>query len=340
MPWKMQSLLWKFLPADRAVNLSLYIFGTLLALMLVVYVGGRFLKRRWLSRVAAAVAGLVLLSWGLLLVTRPAWLRIALQADVPMPTASTLRWETRAPGLDTAELELRVGDSVVDHMVLVRLDPQLYRLSVHWDPSGTRIAEDWQHELDAAVVVNGSFFGDDFVPLTPLRTSGRPAGPDSYQSTHGVFVANGSHVEILDLKDRDVFQAIGKFPEAMVSYPLLIDANGENRAVESKVWLASRNFVALDASGRVVLGTTETGFFTIHRLGEFLKASPLGLRCALNFDGGPLVSQVVHAGQFSRAFHGKAEISNGSDVLRVFWHEHFGRSWTLPIVLVAVPVAP
>lgn len=340
MSWKLQSYLWKFLPADRAVNLSLYVFGVLLLLTLVVFVIGCFARRRWLSRVAAAVAAMVLLVWGLLFVTRPAWLRIALQPVVPMPTASALLWETRSPGLETAELELRVGDVVVDHMMLVRLDPHRYRFSVHWDPTGTRLAEDWQRELGAAVVVNGSYFGDKFVPLTPLRTSGRPAGPESYQSTHGAFVADGSAVDILDLKDRDVFQAIGKFPEAMVSYPLLIDADGENRAVESKTWLASRNFVALDESNRVVLGTTETGFFSIHRLGDFLKAAPLGLRVALNFDGGPLVSQVVSAGQFSRAFHGRAEISNGADVLRVFWHEHFRSSWTLPIVLVAVPIQP
>ncbi len=147
------------------------------------------------------------------------------------------------------------------------------------------------------------------------------------------------HVEILDLKDRDVFRSIGMFPEAMVSYPLLMDDKGVNRAVESKTWLAARNFVALDESKRVILGTTQTGYFTIYRLGEFLKAAPLGLRTALNFDGGPLVSQVVRTGSFSRAFHGKAEISNGSDVLRVFWHEHLAKRWTLPVVLVAVPVA-
>jgi len=338
MSWKLQSYLWKFLPADRAVNLSVYVFGLLLALALVLLVVGYLIKRRRLTRLAVGMAAAVLVCWGLLLAMRPAWLRIATQSEVPLPTAMAPHWETRAPGLETAELELRVGDVVVDHMMLVRLDPHLYRFSVHWDPTGTRLAEDWQRELGAAVVVNGSYFGDHFVPLTPLRTSGSPAGPTDYQSSHGAFVADGDHVEILDLKDCDVFKSIGMFPEAMVSYPLLMDAKGVNRATESKTWLAARNFVAVDENKRVILGTTQTGFFTIHRLGEFLKAAPLGIQTALNFDGGPLVSQVVHAGSFSRAFHGKAEISNGSDVLRVFWHEHLAKRWTLPIVLVAVPV--
>lgn len=82
------------------------------------------------------------------------------------------------------------------------------------------------------------------------------------------------------------------------------------------------------------------GFFTLHRLGEFLKTAPLGLRMALNFDGGPLVSQVVRAGTFTRSFHGRAEMNDGGDVLRAFFHAHSNAPWPLPIVLVAVPVSP
>ncbi len=74
----------------------------------------------------------------------------------------------------------------------------------------------------AAVVVSGSYFGQDHAPLTPLRLSGRPAGPAAYQSTHGALVANGDQVDILDLRNRDVLQAIAEYPEAMVSYPLPI----------------------------------------------------------------------------------------------------------------------
>ena len=340
MLWKLESLLWKFLPLDRAVSFTLRVFGLMLVLSLVVFVAGWFARRSRLRRAGVAVALLVLLAWGLLYLTRPAWLRIAMQPVIPAPTIKELRWEIRAPGLETADLELRVGDAVVDHMVLARLDPHRYRFTVHWDSTGSRTAEAWQRELGATVVVNGSYFGQDHVPLTPLRTTGKPAGPVSYQSTHGAFVADGDRVDILDLQNRDVFKTIGAYPEAMVSYPLLIDAAGANRAVESKVWLASRNFVALDDAGRVLLGTTETGFFTLHRLGEFLKTAPLGLRLALNFDGGPLVSQVVRAGDFSRNFHGKAEISDGSDVLRVFWQAHVASPWGLPVVLVAQPVAP
>jgi hypothetical protein len=340
MMWKLQHFFWKLIPGDQEANHSTLIFGFIIVLGLVIFAIGYLLKRRWLSRSGLVLTVLTPLVWVGMYVTRPAWLRIAAQPVVPNPECSAPHWESRMPGLETAELELRVGSDVVDRMVLTRLDPKRFRFSVHWDPKGSKLAEDWQKELNAAVVVNGSYFGHGFEPLTPLRLSGTPAGPTQYQSGHGAFVANGDHVEILDLKNREVFPAINAFPEAIVSYPLLLDAQGVNRAPDTRVWLASRNFVGIDQENHVILGTTETGFFTLYRLGEFLKTSPLHLRMALNFDGGPLVSQVVRAGSFSRNFHGIAEINDSSDVLRTFMSTQFRTPWTLPIVLVATPVSP
>ena len=338
--WEVQALLWKFLPKDGQVNMTLYIFGLVLALSLVAFVIGRRAKRSWLTRFALTSAALVMAAWTALYLTRPAWLRIALQPAVPAPHIVGLRWETRAPGLETAEVELMAEGARVDRMVLVRLDPRHQRLSVRWDPTASRTAEDWQRETQASVVVMGSYFSHGYTPLTPLRLAGRPAGPTDYDSIHGAFVVSGERAEIIDLRGRNVAAAINPYPEAIVSYPLLIDPAGENRAAESKGWLASRSFVALDEAGRVVLGTTETGFLTIRRLGEFLKSSPLGLRLALNLDGGPGVCQIVRAGGFARNFPGTAEMSDGADVLRAFWHRHLGINWTLPIVLVATPVTP
>ena len=94
----------------------------------------------------------------------------------------------------------------------------------------------------------------------------------------------------------------------------------------------------MDDAGRVILGTTKTGFFTLRRLGDFLRDSRFGFQTALSFDGGPGVAQIVRAGNFTRNFHGEAEMSDGSDVLRAFLHAHSAVNWTLPIVLVAKPV--
>ncbi len=66
-------------------------------------------------------------------------------------------------------------------------------------------------------------------------------------------------MDILDLH-QPMSSTIGQFPDAMVSYLLLLDASGTNRAVESTGWLASGNFIGLDVDDNVVLARPKPGF--------------------------------------------------------------------------------
>jgi hypothetical protein len=99
---------------------------------------------------------------------------------------------------------------------------------------------------------------------------------------------------------------------AFVSYPLLLDPNGGNRAPESR-WLASRSFVAEDADRMIILGSAPEGFFSLHRLGDFLRQSPLRLRYVLNLDGGPVACQGVSAGGVTRLTYGHIELQSDGE---------------------------
>jgi len=324
-------------PLETAASFTLRLFAGGIAVFALAAIAALLLRRRRLAKIAAAGALVVAAGWGFLHATKPAWLRAALASPVPVPRSDFGGWTARAPGLETGDIELTIDGRWIDHIALCRLDPRLYRFTVHWDGTA-RLVEDWQRELGATLVINGSYFLPDGSPQTPLRMDGRAAGPARYTSIHGGFVA-GDDVAILDLKGKDVLAAIAPFPEAMVSYPLLLDQTGEVRAPATRDWLASRTFIALDGEGRVVVGTTRSGFFTLRRLGEYLKASPLGLRVALNFDGGPIASQIVKTPTFERVTIGNAEITDGGDVARVWWQAHRTSRWRLPIVLAATPRA-
>src|SRR5262252_914410 len=325
-------------PLDTAASFTLRIFGGAIAICLLVAIVARLLRRRRLARVAAVAALLAAGGWGFLHATKPAWLRFALANPVPAPYSDFSGWTARAPGLETGEIELSIDGRWVDRISLCRLDPRLHRFSVHWD--GTpRAVEDWQRALGAELVINGSYFLPGGTPQTPLRRAGLAAGPTRYASIHGAFVAGDevAEVAILDLRGKDVLTAIAPFPEAMVSYPLLLDPSGEVRAPPARDWLASRTFIAQDSGERVIVGTTRSGFFTLRRLGEYLKVSPLGIRVALNFDGGPVASQLVKTPTYERLAVGNAEITDGGDVARVFYQAHRTTRWNLPIVLAATP---
>lgn len=198
-----------------------------------------------------------------------------------------------------------------DRLQLVRLDPRRLRFEVFHEAVEPRTVEAWRERLGAAVVVNGSFYGMDLQPQTPVRSGGRRLGPAGYRSRHGVFVS-GPGAAVIDLAGRPVDAAIAGHRDALVSYPLLLAPDGRVRAAGKDTWLANRTFVATDRRGRVILDTTETGLFALERLGRFLKQAPLDLVAALNLDGGPPACLAVSAGGFVEAVYGRWELDDST----------------------------
>ncbi|MBI3184719.1 MAG: phosphodiester glycosidase family protein [Myxococcales bacterium] len=266
----------------------------------------------------------------------PPWLTRALWDRESIPRAGEANWVQRLAGLETAELDAVLEGTVVDRLHLVRVDPRRFAFRVFHDAERPASVEGWLERLGAVAVVNGSFYLMDQTPETPVKAGGIRLGPSRYRSRHGAFVA-GEDTRIIDLRGREVDQALSDYSEAMVSYPLLIDRAGKVRASTNPTWLANRTFVATDAKGRVLLGTTETGFFALTRLGRFLRAAPLGLTAALNLDGGPVACQAVSAGEFRKVIYGQWETNDSTGEVRVFWGYGPPLRWPLPIALAVLP---
>jgi hypothetical protein len=87
--------------------------------------------------------------------------------------------------------------------------------------------------------------------------------------------------------------------------------------------------------GRIVLGTTRDAFFSLERFAAFLKEAPLGLRLALNLDGGPVACQGVWIGDFHRDFCGRWETSVHDGQLKLLAPLIGTRRWGLPVILAA-----
>jgi Phosphodiester glycosidase len=190
------------------------------------------------------------------------------------------------------------------------------------------------------VAVNGSYYAVDGSPDTPILTQGRPAGPSRYTAGHGAFVETGDGASVRDLSGTSWQAAFTGASDALVSYPMLIGADGRSRATHGDPALvANRSFVAADRAGRIVLGTTIDAFFTLDRLADFLRASPLDLRLALNLDGGPVACQAVRTtvGAAERDFCGRWETARHDGHVDVLGSLFGSRRAALPLVLVALP---
>lgn len=270
----------------------------------------------------------------------PRWLAIALRHDNLPLRSSNIQWTSRGDGIETSDLEIFSEDYLVERIRLVRIDPALYKFSVHYSKVSPLLAEEWRERLDATVVVNGSYYLPNLDADTPLWTAGMRYGPRTYSAQHGAFVADDPP-RIVDLLNRDIETELRGVKDAMVSYPLLLDAGGNVRAHGRPDWVANRTFVATDRNGRIILGTTEQGFFALKAFGNFLKNSDLQLTTALNFDGGPVACQSIRIGNFRRDVYGQWELQHHHTFARLihqllssYQYGPIRRSaWKLPVVL-------
>jgi hypothetical protein len=256
--------------------------------------------------------------------------------------AEPVRWRRIATGLDVAELPVRVGGQPVDALLLSRIDPARYRFRVLNRPARDRDVDGWMAATGASLVVNGSYYAPDATPATPVVSDGRRLGPASYQATHGVFVAGGSAGpdggRLVDLTGLDWRRVTDDASQAMVSYPMLLGADGHGRAdATDQRWLANRSFLGQDRAGRIIVGTTRDAYFSLPSLAAFLPRAGLDLRLALNLDGGPVACQKVSAGGYLRDFCGRDELAVHDGRLQMLRPAVGPRRPALPMALVAVP---
>jgi len=260
-------------------------------------------------------------------------MRLALSGSTSA-VAVDFQWKEIRPGFEVGELPAAVGGQEVDRVFLARIDPARYRFAVFNDPSGESGLAEWMKNLGAALVVNGSYYSHRARPDTPFLSNGILLGPADYDAKAGAFVSSPSVTTIRDLSNEDWRTAFQGADNAMVSFPLLIRNGVPYNGVASQ-WLANRSFVGQDSAGRIIIGTTKDGFFSLHRFARFLHDAPLGLTYALNLDGGPVACQGIALNGFERNTIGQWELQYSGDHGKLLTCP-FG-TWEMPIVLAVFP---
>jgi hypothetical protein len=266
----------------------------------------------------------------------PPAMRLALTEPAPKAIPGPLVWHQGAPGFEVADLAVMVAGHQVDTLLLNRIDPARYRFAVRNAPRGDKGLDEWERNLpQAALIVNGSYFDVAGRPNTPFVSQGVAMGPAQYDARAGAFIAGDGSADVRDLTRADWRHTFAGARNAMVSYPLLIGEDGRSHVTIKSRWLANRSFVGRDAKGRIIIGSTREAFFPLDRLATFLLAAPLGLKVALNLDGGPVACQSVRLKGFSRRLYARWEAQvTGNKVTLLRWpltHTNVA----MPIVLTA-----
>ncbi|RFB97359.1 hypothetical protein B5K11_05600 [Rhizobium leguminosarum bv. trifolii] len=261
-------------------------------------------------------------------------MRLALNTAIPAVQPGPLTWQEPEAGFEVAELPVLADGREVDRIFLSRIDPGRFRFVTRNAPAGDTGIDEWEKALpNAVLIVNGSYYDMHGRPDTPFISEGVAMGPQQYDAKAGAFVADQDAADIRDLKRQDWQTAFAGASNAMVSYPLLIGDDGQTHVNVKSRWLANRTFVAKDALGRIVIGTTKEAFFSLDRLAEFLKTSPLDLKVALNLDGGPIACRSVRLNGYRQKFYARWEAQVDDNSVTLLRWPISEANWAMPMVL-------
>ncbi len=262
----------------------------------------------------------------------PVEIQWALGGRPPEAAPGPFAWRQIEPGLEVAELPVIAEGRNVDSILLTRIDTEKFRFELRNREAGDRDLAGWMRALRPVVLINASYFSPDARPDTPFLSEGRLISARNDPPAQGVFTAGQSEAEVEALPNSDWGRAFQGAENALATYPLLIGPDGSNMGIQESHWVANRSFVGEDGSGGIILGTTTGAFFSLARFAIFLHLAPLGLKLALNLDGGPVACQAVDTPEYQRRFCGEWEIRDRGGMFKVLKMPK--GSWIpLPVVL-------
>ena len=221
------------------------------------------------------------------------------RADSPStsgaPTAGSVQdWQVIAPGIEWREMELPIASiSLRGTMSVLRVDPALATLRVHYSPGTAYSLRDWSSRLPGALaIVNGAFFDEFDCALGLLVSEGQVFG-SSFTGFGGMFQVGNEGVRVRSLVV-EPYQGEALW-QAVQAFPMLIEQGGrlapQGDGFDAR---SRRTWIGQDRSGRIVIGVT-FNLISLADLQNWLLISGLDLDTAFGLDGGRSAGLLITA---------------------------------------------
>lgn len=205
---------------------------------------------------------------------------------LPPAPATSGDWQVEAPGVWTQQITVEPPyTAFAFEMPIVRLDPALVQVRVHYQPTFFYSIREWVDRLgDPLVVVNGSFFTEEGYAVGLVVADGKFYG-NSLEGYGGMVQVSGEQVQVRSLVRAPYLNEI--YEQVAQGFPMFIHPGGEAaRTGEGFDDPARRTIIAQDADGLLYLMTTPSGTFTLRQAQRWLLDSEFNFDAAFGLDGG------------------------------------------------------
>ena len=230
---------------------------------------------------------------------------------------SNPEWQEIRRGLYFTRITVYRREEPVDSIGIVKAEPAYNKFRIFHDHNRKTI-EEWMKYTKADVVFNSSYYQYSGDPCGLIISDGKMKGPKINKAMTGMFVAepndeNESRVRIIDLKKEKYDPSHNKWNMGVQSFPLLVNEDGKIGGGRSD-WYANRTVLCDDNKGNAIALTTEGGYFSLYDIGLFLKESRLGIKNALNMDGGYEGDMMIKTKNIEYLTYGQWETQGKRDI--------------------------
>ncbi len=219
--------------------------------------------------------------------------------------STTLTWQTLAPGMD--RLETSFASTTGAGLIVYRLNPN--RFSTYFDhripPEHVSV---WGAErtTGTALVINGAYFHEDYLPSGFMRVSGTRIGTRVFDlEKSGAILLHP--LRMIDTAKRKL--DLMAYPDALQTYPFLIN-NGVVGIQQDSGKIARRSFLGLDEQGHIYVGVAPYAPLSLYQLAQALISLPVSWSTVLNLDGGPSTGLFARYGQAEDLYDSYVPVPN------------------------------
>ncbi len=204
----------------------------------------------------------------------------------PTPLPPDTGWQTLKSGLELRRIRLTTSEGD-EQMTVIRVDPELWSLRVHYNPDEPKSVSAWAEILHTTVVVNGGYFTTENTASGLLISESAQWGTP-YGSFAGMLAVTPSGNTTVRWLTDHPYDPAEPLAHAIQSFPMLVKPSGTLGfpADADDGSPARRTVVAQDIYGRILLIVAPLGKLSLHGLSLFLTNSDLEIHTALNLDGG------------------------------------------------------
>ena len=207
----------------------------------------------------------------------------------PTRTAATLLPLPVLSGIELLVVPISIpGVDEAEALIVARVDPKKVDVRVRYAPKRPMSVRDWLSETGADVVVNAGYFTQENVATGLLISDGAVSG-QTYRGFGGLFSVRAGPPQAIGLQwlKEQPYVADRRMTQAVESFPMLVQGGKVVPGINDDGRRNRRTFVALDKSGRLLLGVSRLASLTLSDLAAALAAAPaLSVDAALNLDGG------------------------------------------------------